>query len=289
MPLAVVTGATGGIGYETAVGLARAGHHVVLTGRSAERGKEALARLRRALPGADAEFALLDVGKLDAVAAFAEAWRRPIDVLVDNAGVMGSPTRRLTADGFEEQFGVNYLGHFALTLRLIPRLLEAGQARVVSVSSLAHRSGRIDFDDLQSERSYQPMRAYAQSKLAMLIFARELQRRATERGWPLLSIAAHPGWAATQIVVKGFGGLRGLIAQAGFSLLAQSAANGAKPILHAALAPDVEPGGYYGPAHLNETRGRPAPARVMPQASDEAAAARLWSVSEALAGVTLPS
>ena len=290
MPLSVVTGATGGIGYETALGLARAGHHVVLTGRSAERGAAALDRLRQALPGADAEFALLDMGRLADIAAFAAGWQRPLDVLVNNAGVMGFPERRLTADGFEQQFGINYLGHFALTLRLLPRLRDAGRPRVVNVSSLAHRSGRIDFDDLQGERLYNPMRAYGQSKLAMLMFALELQRRATARGWPLLSLAAHPGWAATQIVLNGLGrGLRGRFIQAAFNLLAQSAADGAKPTLHAALAPDVIPGGYYGPDRLNETRGAPAPARIMPQARDEAAAARLWSVSEVLAGVNISS
>jgi len=290
MPLALVTGAAGGLGYEVAAGLAQAGHHVVLTGRSAERGAAALTRLRRDLPDAAAEFLPLDMGSLEAVAAFAEGWRRPVDVLVNNAGVMGFPTRQLTVDGFEQQLGVNYLGHFALTLRLLPRLLESGRARVVSVSSLAHRSGRIDFDDLQSERSYEPMRAYRQSKLAMLMFARELQRRAGERGWKLSSIAAHPGWSATGIVLNGMGtGLRGRLIQAGFNLVAQSAAAGAKPILFAALAPGAQPGGYYGPAHLGETRGPPAASRVMPHAQDAAAAARLWAVSEALTRVKLPS
>jgi NAD(P)-dependent dehydrogenase (short-subunit alcohol dehydrogenase family) len=287
-PLGIVTGATAGIGYETAVGLARAGWRVVLTGRSAERGADALARLRRAVSGAQAEFALLDLAGLANVAAFAQAWDRPFDLLVNNAGVLGHPTRHVTRDGFEEQFGVNYLAHFALTLLLLPRLLETARPRVVSVSSLAHRRAQIAFDDLQSERGYEARRAYAQSKLANLIFARELQLRASAKAWPLLSLAAHPGWAATEFVVKGFGGLRGKIAQAGFNLVAQSAADGAKPTLHAAFSPEVEPGGYYGPARLDETRGEPVAARIMPAARDPATAQRLWSISEQLSSVRLP-
>jgi NAD(P)-dependent dehydrogenase (short-subunit alcohol dehydrogenase family) len=290
MPVSVVTGATGGIGLAVAEGLARAGHCVVVTGRSREKGEAALTRLRSAVPGAELEFRLLDMASLKAVAAFAEAWDGPVDVLVNNAGVMGFPERRVTQDGFEEQFGTNYLGHFALTIRMLSALLRAERPLVVSVASLAHRGARIAFDDLQSERRYDPRRAYAQSKLAMLMFARELQRRATGRGWPIISVAAHPGWSATRIVLNGMGtGLKGRVIQAGFNLLAQSAAAGAQPILHAALDPKAEPGGYYGPASLGETRGKPAPAKVMPNAQDQEAAERLWSVSEKLAGVTLPA
>jgi NAD(P)-dependent dehydrogenase (short-subunit alcohol dehydrogenase family) len=291
MPLSIVTGATGGLGYAVAKGLAKAGHHVVLTGRSQQHGADALARLRGEVPGAELEFQLCDVGSLQAVAGFAASWaERPVDVLVNNAGVMGFPERQLTADGFERQLGTNYLGHFALTLRLLPALLRTEQPRVVSVSSLAHRSGQIAFDDLQFERSYDPMRAYRQSKLAMLMFARELQRRAEERGWKLLSIAAHPGWSATRIVLNGMGqGLRERFIQAGFNFIAQSADAGAMPMLHAALAADVQPGGYYGPSRFDERRGPVAPSKVMGQARDDEAAARLWAVSEQLTGVTLPS
>ncbi len=284
---AIVTGATGGIGYETALGLARAGLHVFLTGRDAGRGQAALSRLQAALPAAQAEFRLLDVGSLDAVAAFARDWTGPLGLLVNNAGVMAYPHRRQTQDGFEAQLGINYLGHFALTLRLLPALLEAGGARVVDVSSLAHRRGRIMFDDLQSERNYVPFRAYAQSKLAMLIFARELQRRARERELDLVSIAAHPGWSATRIVQNGMGaGLLASVASTAFGLLAQSAADGAKPTLYAALDPAAIPGGYYGPANFGETRGPVAPAKVMPQATDQATAERLWTISEQLTGLT---
>ena len=287
MPSAIVTGATGGIGYATAEGLARAGIPVVLTGRNAQKGEAALTRLRQVVPHADARFELLDVADLSAVADFAGSWQQPVRALINNAGVMAYRDRRLTKDGFEAQLGTNYLGHFALTLRLLPWLL-AGEARVVSVSSLAHRRGQIAFDDLNGERSYAPWRAYAQSKLAMLMFARELQRRATEHGWPITSIAAHPGWAATDIVVNGQGtGVLGRIGQALFSAAGQPAAAGAQPILYAALDPAAQPGGYYGPAHFGETRGPPTQARVMPQAKDQAAAARLWTLSEQMTGATL--
>jgi len=289
-PVSVVTGATGGLGLAVAEALARAGHFVVVTGRDAAKGEAALARLRAAAPGAEARFELLDVASLGSAAAFAEraAAYGAIDVLVNNAGVMAVPTRQTTPDGFELQLGTNYLGHFALTARLLPLLLQAPQARVVSVSSLAHRAARIDFDDLQGERAYRPMRAYGQSKLAMLMFARELQRRATERGWTLTSIAAHPGWSATRIILNGMGGgLRERIMQAGFNLIGQSAAGGARPILFAALSPQARPGGYYGPSGFGEVRGPPAPSLVMPQAQDAAAARRLWSVSETLTGVAL--
>lgn len=289
-PPAIVTGATGGLGYATAIGLARAGRPVVLTGRNAARGEQALENLRAAVPGATAEFRLLDVGSLKAVAAFVHAWHGPLGLLVNNAGVMGYRERRATVDGFEAQLGINYLGHFALTLGLLPALLATGGARVVNVSSVAHRAARIDFTDLLSERSYKPMRAYGQSKLAMLMFARELQRRATAAGWDLVSIAAHPGWSATSIVSNGFGtGLLGRIAQTGFNLLGQTADAGALPILYAALDPAAEPGGYYGPANLSETRGPVAPSKVMPQAKDATAAERLWSVSEQLTGVHPPA
>ena len=288
-PASIVTGATGGIGYAAAEGLARAGRRVVLTGRNAEKGQRALSRIRATVPNAQAEFTLLDVGSLSAVVAFAKDWQGPVNALINNAGVRGYKQRHVTVDGFEAQLGINYLGHFALTLRLLPVLLEAGGARVVSVSSLAHRRGEMNFSDLQSERSYAPVRAYAQSKLAMLMFARALQRRAEANGWDLASVAAHPGWSATQIVANGMGaGLFARLAQAGFDMLAQSASAGAKPLLYAALDPAAEPGGYYGPANFGETRGPVAPSKVMPPAQDETAMDRLWQVSEQLTGVRSP-
>ncbi len=284
--LSVVTGATGGLGFEVACGLARAGHRVLVTGRSEAKGADALARLRAAVPGADAAFELLDVASLASVAAFAERMPDPVDVLVNNAAVMGLPKRELTVDGFEQQIGTNYLGHFALTGRLLPQLKAAPRARVVSLASLAHRGAKIALDDLQGEGRYNPRAAYGQSKLAMLIFARELQRRAVLQGWPFMSIAVHPGWSATRIVLNGMGqGPRERVMQAVFNLLAQPAAQGALPILFAALDPGAEPAGYYGPARLNETRGPPAPSKVMAQAQDQATAERLWALSEELTGV----
>ncbi len=283
--LAIVTGATGGLGYETALGLAHAGHDVLLTGRNPRRGQSALDRLKKLLPNARARFQLLDVGSLGAIQQFAAAIEQPVAVLVNNAGVMALPERQLTEDGFERQFGVNYLGHFALTARLLPRLRDG---RVVSVSSLAHRRGAIRFDDLQGEAAYSPWGAYAQSKLAMLMFAIELQRRSTANDWGVTGFAAHPGWSATRIVANGPGeGRPGPLAhlmQAGFNALGQSAKDGARPILFAALDPAARPGAYYGPCCWGETRGKPAKSRVSPQASRPADQARLWDISETLTG-----
>lgn len=292
--VAIVTGATGGLGYATAVGLVQKGRRIVVAGRNPAKCAAALGRLQR--QGADAVFELLDLADLASVAAFADRMQAAypaIDILVNNAGVMAPPRRTLTADGFELQFGTNYLGHFALTARLLPALLRAAAgARVVQVSSLAHRGGAFAFGDLQAERRYSPFRSYGQSKLAMLVFALELARRAKSAGWPLVSVAAHPGWAVTDIVTNGPGGgkpgLKARVMQAGFQVFGQSAADGARPIVWAATAPGAAPGGYYGPDGFGELRGRPAPSRIMPQALDLGAAQRLWTVSEALAHVTLP-
>ena len=289
--LAIVTGATGGLGFETALGLAQAGHEVILAGRNPAKGEVALARLRRRAPNATTRFETLDVASLASVAAFAGRIPGPIGVLVNNAGVMAPDRRQTTADGFELQTGTNYLGHFALTARLMPAL-RAGQAHVVQVSSLAHRRAALHFDDLQGERSYSPWRQYGQSKLMMLMFARELERRGRAAGWGLRSNAAHPGWAVTDIIANGPGGgapgLRERVMQGAFSVFGQSAAAGALPILYAALSPDAEGGGYYGPSGLGEIRGSVSPSRVFPQAQDHQAAARLWDVSVALTGVQWP-
>ena len=203
---AIVTGASGGLGYETALGLARRGATVVLAARNPDKAEAARRRIVAAAPDADLRFGPLDLADLGSVAAFAAGFARQgaVDILVNNAGVMAYPTRRTTRDGFEEQFGTNYLGHFALTARLMPALLRAeGGARVVSLASLAHVKGRIALDDLQGERRYDPWTAYRQSKLAMLVFAREFQRRADAAGWPIRSVAAHPGWAVTDIISNG--------------------------------------------------------------------------------------
>ncbi len=289
---AVVTGATAGLGYETALALARAGAAVIVAGRDERRGGTATRRVNAFGPRVQVTFELLDLADLASVAAFAArvSERHPtLDLLVNNAGIMGLPQRRVTRDGFEAQLGTNYLGHFALTARLLPSLRKAPQARVVNVSSLAHRRGRMDFGDLQAERGYDPWRAYSQSKLAMLLFAAELQRRSDAAGWGLTSVAAHPGFARTEIfrgVAQGRGGaLKAALGSFGAQLFGQSAAQGALPILYAATAPGVQPGGYYGPDGFGEARGNPAPAKTTPQGRDMTAAARLWDVSEQVTGV----
>jgi NAD(P)-dependent dehydrogenase (short-subunit alcohol dehydrogenase family) len=296
MKTAVVTGATGGLGYATAVELARSGVRVVLAGRNAAKGQVALTRLRREAPKAVVTFELLDLASLASVATFAErmlTMHPALDVLVNNAGVMAPPARRLTADGFELQFGTNYLGHFALTARLMPALLQAEHgARVVQVSSLAHRGAAMAWGDLQGERRYSAWKSYGQSKLAMLIFALELARRAKIHAWPLVSVAAHPGWAVTDIIANGPGGgapgLKEHVMQAGFRLFGQSAAEGARPIVFAASSPNTKAGGYYGPTGFQEIKGSSGPARIMPQAQDAGAGKRLWTVSETLTGVAFP-
>ena len=286
MGVAVVTGGTGGLGLEASIGLARAGFEVVVTGRSVERGGAAVLRVGEAVPGAVVRFARLDVASLASVAAFAATIDAPVAVLLNNAGVMALPTREVTEDGFERQFGTNHLGHFALTARLLP-WLRGG--RVVSVSSLAHRRGRIAFEDLQGERSYSPWVAYAQSKLADLMFARELQRRSDEAGWGVVGIAAHPGWARSELVVKGQGGerpgVKARVMQAGFNAFGQPTAAGAWPLVYAAVDAAAAPGGYYGPCCWGETRGQVSASRVMPQAAVEKDCSRLWEVSEELVGV----
>lgn len=286
---AVVTGA-GGLGYETALALTQAGAEVIVAGRNPAKGDAALAQLRRGAPQARVSFEVLDLADLASVAAFAErllARGAALDLLINNAGVMAPPKRQTTADGLELQFGTNYLGHFALTARLLPLLRQSGQARVVNVSSLAHRRGRLDFADLQAERAYKPFQSYSDSKLAQLVFTQELQRRSDANGWNLLSLAAHPGVATTELIAngQGLGSLMGKIMGLVEPLFSQSAAAGALPTLYAATAPDVPPGGYYGPAGLSEMRGAPAAARLAPSVTQPGVAEQLWHVSEQLGGV----
>jgi NAD(P)-dependent dehydrogenase (short-subunit alcohol dehydrogenase family) len=292
--LAVITGATGGLGYETALALAGAKGRVVLAARNPQKGADALARIRATHPAADIRFELLDLASLASVAAFAERLNgegAAIDVLVNNAGIMALPTRQTTVDKFEAQLGVNYLSHFALTARLLPLLRAAPAPRVVNLSSLAHRSGKIDFSDLQEERGYKPWKAYTQSKLAMLMFALELQRRSDAGGWGLMSNAAHPGFATTDLIANGpgGGGIMGLATALMAPMVSHSPAAGALPTLLAATSSLARPAAYYGPDGVYEMKGAPALARIMPQAQDRTAAARLWSVSEALTGVRYPT
>lgn len=284
--VAVVTGATGGIGLEAAAALAGAGADVTLTGRNAERGAAALAAIRKRHPAARVAYEAADMASLASIAAFAERWAgRPLDVLLNNAGVMAFPKRLLTPDGFEMQFGTNHLGHYALTARLMPALLAAPAPRVVTISSLAHKRGRIGFDDLQAARRYVPWQAYSQSKLANLMFALELHRRAAAAGGRLASMAAHPGLSATNIASNTGSALSRGAFNAVMPLVGQPAARGALPGLYAATAPEARSGGYYGPNGFMEFKGDPAPAGVVPRANDPDAGRRLWEVSAELTAV----
>ncbi len=286
---ALVTG-TGGLGYETALALARAGASVVLAGRNAQKGADAVAAIRAAVPQASVRFGQVDLADLGSIRRFAADMmvaEPGLDLLVNNAGVMTPPDRRETHDGFELQFGTNHLGHVALTAGLLP-LLRAGTApRVINLSSIAARGGKIDFDDLQATRSYRPMAAYSQSKLACLMFSREFSRQSRAAGWGIESIAAHPGIARTDLLVNGPGrtSLQGVVRRY-LSVLFQPAAQGAWPTLFAATSDTARDGGYYGPDRMGGTRGYPVEEIAPKPAMDRAASRRLWDVSIDLAGVT---
>jgi NAD(P)-dependent dehydrogenase (short-subunit alcohol dehydrogenase family) len=289
---AIVTG-TGGLGFETALELASRGADVVLAGRNAEKGAQSVRRILAEAPEAKIRFEDLDLANLASIAAFAKrmgAAHSRLDILVNNAGVMTPPARRTTADGFELQFGTNHLGHFALTAGLLPLLRAANRARVTTVSSGMHRIGRINFDDLQSEKHYRPIAAYGQSKLANLIFAFELQSRSDVKGWGLLSNAAHPGYALTDLIANGPGtkGLNYQLSRLLALFLAHSPAEGALPTLFAATSPYAVPGGYYGPKGTFELIGAPGAAHASKRSHDKAVGAHLWDVSEKLTGATFP-
>ncbi|WP_115560951.1 oxidoreductase [Xanthomonas arboricola] len=292
--VAVITGASvGGLGYETALALAGAGASVVLTARNADKGDAARQALLAVHPHATVRVETLDLAHLASVHAFVErlgARQQWLDLLINNAGVMAPPQRQTTADGMELQFGSNYLGHFALTAQLLPLLRAAAAPRVVNLSSLAHRSARIDFDDLQTARPYRPWKAYGQSKLAMLIFSMELQRRSDAQGWGVRVIAAHPGLARTALIANGpaAGGRRTAIGAATALLgpyISHSAAAGTLPTLYAATDPQAQGGGYYGPDGLFELKGAPGPATIARQVQDRQVATRLWETSCTLADV----
>ena len=290
---AIVTGANIGLGFQTARELARAGAQVVLACRSMERGEAAAASIRAEQPGAQVFVAHLDLSSQASVKAFAQealADGGSLDILVNNAGIMALPARKTTADGFELQMATNYLGHFSLTGLLLPLLLAAPAARVVSLSSNAHNRGKLNFDDLQLENGYSPWKAYSQTKLAMLVYARELQRQSDVHGTKLVSVAAHPGLSTTAIGRDATGLAKHAIPLI-FNLVGQSDAQGALPQLYAATAPapgEVQPGGYYGPDGFQEFKGAPAPAKVSARASDPMAARQLWMISERLTGVVYP-
>lgn len=295
----LVTGGASGIGFEAARALAEHGASVIVADRNEVAGAALPARIREARADADVTFRMLDLSSLAAVRAFAATLLEdgaPIDVLINNAGIQPISERRTSADGFELTFGIGHLGHFLLTGLLLPLLQAAPGPRVVTVSSMVHGQGRIDWDDLQIEHGYSSQRAYNQTKLANLLFARELQRRIDAAGAAIRSIAVHPGVARTAIGANRKQLGRYHIADHVVSLvlsfvmpwLGQPAAQGALPTMFAAAAPDAQGGGFYGPDGFGEMKGAPAPARIKPAGQDMAAAARLWQVSEQLTGFQYP-
>ncbi len=285
----VITG-TGGIGYETALAMTRAGAEVIMAGRNKDKGDEAISRIKQLIPVGHIRFEKLDLADLASIEAFGErmrAQRKSLDILINNAAVMNPPLRKVTKDGFELQMGTNYLGHFALTAQLLPILQKGNKPRVVTLSSIAHLQGTVNFDDLQSEHSYKPMVSYSQSKLACLMFAFELQRRSDAAGWGISSMGAHPGISRTELIPNGAGknSPAGIARRLFGPILFQPAAHGAWPSLYAGTAKEAKGGTYYGPSRMNEMRGYPTVAKIAPQAKDAEVAAKLWEVSEKLTNV----
>ncbi|SDR04481.1 NAD(P)-dependent dehydrogenase, short-chain alcohol dehydrogenase family [Chryseobacterium soldanellicola] len=287
--LAVITGSTEGVGFEDALALSSAGWNVIMTGRNAQKGADAIAKIHRINPKAKLSFEKIDLANLSSIKDFAQRMNskgQAIDLLINNAGVMTPPKRLETVDGFELQFGTNHLSHFALTAQLLPLLCKSPYARVVTVSSVANRSGNINFDDLQSISSYNPSKAYSQSKLANLIFALELQRQSEKHGWGITSIASHPGVSRTNLLITGAGkwSIPGIMRRF-FPFLFQPQSQGALPTLFAATSPEAKGGLYYGPNKMSETRGFPSIAKIPAQAEDRNVAAKLWEVSQKLTNV----
>lgn len=292
---ALVTGGASGLGFETAKALALLGYDVLIADRNVAAAGVAVKGIIDAGVATRVEFAALDLGDLAAIRAFAAQQvisGQPLDVLVNNAGLLPPLRRATTKDGFELKFGVSHLGHFALTNGLLPLLLRNKAPRVVSVSSIVQATGKINFDDLQSERSYLSSRAYSQTKLASLIFALELQRRADAAGVPLLSVAAHPGISRTGIgdvrqheqrrsLLDWLDGFAFQVAMRGFG---QTPEQGALPIIHAATADDVRGGEFYGPDGFQQFRGKPTRVQPGSTALDLETATRLWAISRTLTG-----
>lgn len=288
----LVTGGTSGMGFEDAKALAAAGAQVVIAARNPERGQEAIERIRQEVPEALVQFESVDLANLSSVRALSQRLSTTLprlDGLINNAAIMAPPQRGTSADGFELQFATNYAGHFVLTAELLPLLRKSDSPRVVTLSSVAVHRGSINFDDLQSTKAYVPFAAYAQSKLACLMFAFELQRRSEANGWGIQSIAAHPGVAVTELVARG----PGLDSEQGRQWSAnrknfQTAAQGAVPTLYAATAPGAQGGAYYGPTGEQEIRGPLGLATVPTAARDASAAASLWTITEELTGTRFP-
>ena len=292
----LITGANSGIGFEAALELARRGAEIILPARTQAKADDAIARIRAQVPNASLIPEILDLADLKSVQAFATRVAtgfpgHSLDLLINNAGVMAIPTREVTVDGYERQFATNFLGPFALTALLFWSLKPQPGSRIVTISSGVANHAKIEFDNLQSQRHYSPMfQAYAQSKLADLIFQQELQRRLTATGSPILSTGAHPGYAVTNLQVTGPGDNVALSLRMGMALLkpflSQDAAHGALPTLYAATSPEATPGGYYGPDGFQELKGHPVPAKIAKAAQDPTLAKRLWAETERLTGVT---
>ncbi|MFM8156365.1 MAG: oxidoreductase [Actinomycetes bacterium] len=293
--VAVVTGANSGLGYETALALAGCGAHVTMAVRDTAKGDSAATLMRRAHPDAVIEVTALDLASLASIREFASRWSADhpdgLDLLINNAGVMALP-HRLTADGFEMQIGTNHLGHFALTGLLLPALVARHRSRVVTVSSFAHRMGRLNLDDLMGEKRYRAWGAYGQSKLANLLFTAELQRRLDRAHLSVKAMAAHPGYSNTNLQ-SASAKMKGQSFQATVTdrmndVMAQSASMGALPTLFAATAPGLPGDSFVGPNGFMELRGYPQLVGRSARAADAADAAALWTVSEQLTGVTYP-
>jgi NAD(P)-dependent dehydrogenase (short-subunit alcohol dehydrogenase family) len=298
--LAVVTGANSGLGFALARRLAMAGADVVMAIRNRAKGEAAIDAIRADLPHAKVTIKHLDLSSLKSVAGLGEelvAEGRPVDVLINNAGVMTPPRREQTDDGFELQFGANHLGHFALTGHLLPLLRAASSARVVTVSSLAANQRKVDFDDANAKRGYQPMSSYGLAKLAQLMFALELNRRSSAGGWGVLSTAAHPGLSKTNLLSGASYGagkptVGARLARLSWRLLPfmwLDADEGIKPTLYGAVSPDAQGGAYYGPRGFYETTGGGVTfAHMPPMARSRDVTDRVWQLSEELTGVTYP-
>lgn len=293
---AVVTGANCGIGLNTTLKLAEQGYGVTLACRDAGRAAGAMRLIMSRIPEAQIEFSLLDLSSLSSVQKFAErflAANSKLDLLVNNAAVMAIPGRSLSEDGFEMQFATNHLGHFALTARLMPALINSAQARVVTVSSIAHKYGKLDFSDLHGESRYEGWSAYGTTKLANLLFAYEFARRAKECNLSLLSLAAHPGVSRTNILLSGprMGAkvLRTYLSDVFAAFFAQSDSQGALPVIHACLDQNVRSGDYFGPDGFMEIRGKPVLVQSSQQSRDQALAETLWAKSEELTKLKLLS
>lgn len=290
--VALITGGTSGMGFEDAKALAAAGAKVVIAARNPQRGREAVENIKKETPDAEVQFEAMDLADHSSVTALVKRLNESLpklDILINNAAIMAIPERGENNAGLESQFAINYAGHFTLTAELLPLLRKSNSPRVVTLGSVAANRGNINFDDLQAKTAYNPYITYAQSKLACVIFAIELQRRSEANNWGITSIAAHPGISVTELVERG----PGFDSEQGKQWLAmkdklQTAAQGAIPTLYAATASEAKGGAYYGPTGPNETSGPLGLATLPAAASDKEIAARLWTITEQLTGVSFP-